>query len=321
LAGRWMATQARSLVSTLNAFAPDAVLTVPHNFYWLAAAAAASRMHKPLHLIYHDEWAGHITRKSPGWIGNLIRSECQKLVGNVYRQAASRLCISPGMEEFCRQQFGCMGSVLYPSRGEDSPTPYVRVNPHRTGPPRVAYGGALHHPGTNKMLIRLAAALETVGGSLDLYSPHTAAQVHDLGLHRHNIHLAGFFPAREMAERVSASADALFLPISFDSADRVDVSTLFPSKLADYTAVGLPIVVWSPPYSSAARWMNENQDAGALITTADPNPVKEAIIQMTESLTRSTAYAAGAVAAGNRYFDLAVAEKIFHASLLHCDKG
>ena len=53
----------------------------------------------------------------------------------------------------------------------------------------------------------------------------------------------GFLPPEAMAENLGETADALFLPKSFEPLEHVNVATPFPSKLTDNTASALPILI------------------------------------------------------------------------------
>src|SRR5262249_20905493 len=151
---------------------------------------------------------------------------------------------------------------------------------------------------------QLAEVLAGLGGHLDLY---TLLSAHDLaarGLRPPTVRAPGFFPAAEMGERVARSAHALFLPASFAPRERVDVSTLFPSKLADYTSIGLPVLVWGPEYSSAARWVAENPGATVCVTEPSPASVRLALQRIAEDPEYAAGTAAAGLEAGNRDFDL-----------------
>jgi hypothetical protein len=49
----------------------------------------------------------------------------------------------------------------------------------------------------------------------------------------------------------------LYVPMSFEPDDRPNMEISFPTKLADYTAAALPILIQGPPYCSAVRWSRE----------------------------------------------------------------
>jgi hypothetical protein len=310
-----MRAEAAKVIEALGAFEPDAVLSVAHGYLWFTAAAVAETLGAPLHLLVHEEWPNLVTHNRPGAIWDLVRSVARMRIAPLYRQAAGRLSVSRGMVEELAGTYGLSSTLLYPNRGDDSPQARVRVRAQSSGAPVVAHTGFIHFGGNVALLASLAEMLGELGGHLDLYTMHTAEELARWGLKAPLVRRQGFFPASEMGDRVAATADALILTASFEAKDRRDVATLFPSKLADYTAIGLPIVTWGPGYSSAARWCNENPGAALVFTRRDPQPVRAAL----ERLLSDRAYAADiarrGVEAGTRDFDLAAARRVFLGTL------
>ncbi len=303
-------------LDVVREFDAEAVLTSPYDFFWLAAARVARDLNIPLHLVLHDDWASTITSNRGGQVGMVKRWFVRRLMGPVYRQAASRLCVSPGMVEQYQAWFGAGADVLYPSRGEDSPAPRIRVRCECSGPPVVAYCGLIHQAGTAVLLRELAAVLAAMNGRLDYYSPYTADFLAaNWGLTPPVVRSVGFLPAAEMGERVGRTAHILFLPASFEPREREDVSTLFPSKLADYTAIGLPVLVWGPGYSSAARWAAENPGATLCITDSDPTALKAALSRLVADPLHAVSVAIAGVEAGNQYFELTAARRKFFSAI------
>ena len=315
LMAEWMRWHTARLSTMLVEFETDAVVTVPHWYLWFAAARAACRAGIPFHLIIHDDWPCYTTFRLPGRVWDVVRWACQRVMAPVYQQAASRLCVSPGMEERYQACFAVDGTVVYPTRGDDSPPGRIRVRPDPDGSPVVAFCGNIHLGGTADLLRQMADLLAPLGGSLDLYTQAT-----DRGLAAHrldlpSVRLRGFFPAAEMGERVGRTAHALFLPASFDSRERIDISTLFPCKLADYTAIGLPILVWGPGYSSAVRWAADHPSATVCITDTDPAVVQSAVARLAADPEYATKIAFAGMTAGATCFDPAPARNALYNAL------
>ncbi len=313
LTGRY----AGRVTELLATFRPEAILTVTDNTLWVAAAGAAMRLKLPLVLVQHDDVASKSTGNSPKRLHRLTRWLFNRVLGRVYRQAAARFCVSPGMAETYARRFGPTADVLYPSRGDDSPEPKVRVNPELIGRlPVVAFVGALYTEGARELLRRLADILAKLGGRLDLYGRHDPAALRVFRLDRSNVCAAGFLPHRVMAERMGETAHALFLPASFLPAEATDVSTLFPSKLADYTAVGLPVLAWGPAYSSAMRWVADNPDAAVAIVDEADGQVQAVLGQLASDADFARGLGEQAVRAGTRDFGRDAAADKLHRTLL-----
>jgi hypothetical protein len=316
LASVWARTQQRRVGRLLGDFRPDAILTVPHWYLWFAADSLARSLRVPLHLIVHDDWPSYTTFRRAGVVSDWVRGGCRAAMRPVYQRASSRLVISPGMNDLYRQWFGAPGAVLYPSRGDDSPPARVRVRPTPDAAPVVAFCGGIHLGGVADLLRRLAVGLGACGGRLDLYTTSGPDHLRALGIEQPNVRHCGFLPSAEMGERLGRSAHVLFLPASFDPRERVDVSTLFPSKLADYTAVGLPVLVWGPAYSSAARWAVQNPGAAILVSDPDVSHVVAAAVAVAGDPDRALSVATTGAAAGSRDFDLRNARRTLVSSLL-----
>jgi glycosyl transferase family 4 len=311
-----MRVRVGEVLRTLGDFHPDAVVSVANGFLWFTANAVARELGIPLHLFLHEDWPQLVTLGRHGLINELVKSAARTLIKPIFLRRGARFSVSPGMAEELLERYGLSTEVLYPSRGEDSPAPIVRVGQLGSAPPTVVHAGFIHLGGNAALLREVASILLPLGGHLDLYTTHTEADLARLGLVGPVVRRIGYFPANELAERVASTAHALFLTASFDENDRVHESTLFPSKLADYTGIGLPILVWGPSYSSAARWVAQNPRAALLFTSRDPQPVRDAITKVTSSTEYAHSLAEGAVETGKQFFELSMAREQLRQALL-----
>jgi hypothetical protein len=313
--------QTPKILRLARAFRPEAVLSVAHGFLWFVGDTVANWLHVPFHLILHDDWPHLQTSAAPAWARPYAIKASVAAERSVFRRAAGLYAVSPGMAEQYRAECGAVCDVVYPSRGEDSPLPMVRLQREPVEQLVVAYAGMIHTDWTRRALSDAAAQLGRMKGRLDLYVPYSERQLTDWGISGSNVRLVGFFPAHEMAARVATSARALLLPASFHPEDRRDVSTLFPSKLADYTAIGLPLVVWGPAYSSAARWARENPGAAILVTDPDPDSLAVPLARLRDEPDYADGLARQAVSAGLRDFDAAAVRSRFLGALQNQSSG
>src|SRR5205807_6729158 len=72
-------------------------------------ALPISQRELPLHLICHDDLPRTVL------IPERFRPWLERAFGRVYRQAVSRLCVSPFMCEAYRERYGAEGTLLYRS--------------------------------------------------------------------------------------------------------------------------------------------------------------------------------------------------------------
>jgi len=282
----------------LRTFRPEAVLTVTHGFSWLTAARFAAQCGLPLHLICHDDLPRTAT------LPERFRPWLDRQFGRVYRQAVSRLCVSPFMREAYRERYRAEGTLLYPSRSADCPrfdAPPERIS--RSGHPfTVAFGGTLNSPGYVKALVKVAHALAAIDGRLLIFGPVTSEAAREAGLERPNVVLGGLVKSSKLITRLREEADALFVPMSFDPAEAANMRMGFPSKLTDYAAVGLPLLVFGPPYCSVVRWAQENQGVAAVVTQDDPELLAASIRRIAQSPSYRIELGRCALEAGRKFF-------------------
>lgn len=309
----WRSTQrAGSVQRMLGSFIPEAVLSVTHGCSWLAAAAYARSRDIPLHLILHDEWTllQHPRR--------IIRKWAEAQFRRIYQQAASRLCVSPFMEELYRKRYDAPGTVLYPACAADAAT--YDSPPDRLEEPRKSlvcgYAGSINSPGYMRALRSMADTLAPINGYLLVFGPMTKELAATQGLTSPKIRWEGMVSSNELIQRMREEADFLFAPMSFDEQDRYNMEISFPSKLADYTAIGLPILIYGPPYASAVRWALENPDAAAVIDSENVEALCAIVTRLAEDAPWRMQLANGAIRAGNLFLSHEASDRVFRSALL-----
>ena len=134
-----------------------------------------------------------------------------------------------------------------------------------------------------------------------------------MGLNDPNTKTCGLLSADQLLERLRAEADALFVPMSFDDSDRNNMEMAFPSKLADYTATGLPLLIYGPSYCSAVIWARENPGVAEVVGAEAA--LTDAITSLATQPEHRLALGTSALKIGREYFSHARAQQIFHQSL------
>ena len=315
-AGSWLLVNAwrhaRKLSRSLDAFVPDAVLTVAFGYSFLVAAQFAEAERLPLHLILHDDWPPSM--RVFRWLRT--RQDCS--FAKAYRYATSRLCVSPFMEEEYRRMYGCSGEVLYPSWGKDdvscSSRPRAR---HEHRQPLVgAFAGNIFRPGYTQLIASLADRLEALGGRLLLFGPYTHEQLASSGLDRNSVLPQGVVSQNEMIARVRDEVDFVFVPMSFESDSMTrNMRISFPSKLTDYTRAGLPLVIWGPEYCSAVQWAQQYAPVAEVVTSQAVQDIDAALHRLEHAQHREQLGRA-AREIGERLFSHRAAMDVFHGALL-----
>jgi glycosyltransferase involved in cell wall biosynthesis len=309
---RWLLAgagrRAARVRAMLDVFSPQAVLTVAHGYTWVTAARYAERAGLPLHLIVHDDWP----RVAPA------RHIVERYFTRIYRQAASRLCVSPSMAEEYARRYGPAGTVLLPARAPDARVfdgVAARLR-GAAGGPVFAFAGTINSSGYVRLLQQLAEQLARHDGTLLIFGPLTPAQAADAGLTAANITIMGLLPSSGLLERLRTDADVLFVPMSFADADRSNMRMSFPSKLTDYTAVGLPLLICGPADCSAVRWAHENDGVAEVVTSEDAAAMRAAVDRLCSDRDLRLRLAGTAQLVGNRDFSADRAEAILHAALV-----
>ena len=300
------------LGAMVNGFDCEGVLTVAHGFGWLAAADFAAKQNLPLHLIVHDDWP-RVADVKPAF-----RDWIDERFANVYRQARSRLCVSPAMCAAYERRYGVSAEVLYPMRAIDCAefeAPPARLG-RIEGPFTVAFAGSINSSGYIQALLGLQAALLSVGGRLLIFGPMSAQEARDCGLADSHTIVRGLLSATELMDCLRKEADALFVPMSFAPEDRANMELAFPSKLADCTAAGLPLIVYGPSYSSAVAWAREN-DVAELIDIEQSTELSAAVARLAMDPSRRLALAHRALEVGRRYFAHDAVQQVFHRAITH----
>src|SRR6185369_10805362 len=296
---------APKITHSLNGFAFESVLTVAHGYGWLAAAEIAEQTNVPLHLIVHDDWPRVAT------VAPAFRNWLDQRFASVYRQAQSRLCVSPAMSRFYEQRYGAPAEVIYPSRAADCADfaePPARLADRNNGF-TIAFAGTVNSRGYVRALTALQKALEPVDGRLLIFGPSTS----DAALSHRNTESRGLLSSDELLMRLREEADALFVPMSFDASDRANMEMAFPSKLADYTATGVPLLIYGPSYCSAVAWARENPGVAEIVETE--TDLTNTIAKLANNPDHRIALGKCALSTGRKYFSHARIQQRFHQFL------
>ena len=293
----------------------ESVLTVAHGFGWLAAADFAAKQKLPLHLMVHDDWPRVADVKSGfrDWLDGSFARVC--------RQAQSLLCVSPAMCAAYATRYGVSAEVIYPMRASDCPefeAPPARVNRYdgkNDRPFTIAFAGSINSSGYIQALLALHEAVAAIGGRLLVFGPLSAAEARRCGLHEPHTTVRGLLSATELMLHLREEADTLFVPMSFAPEDRTNMELAFPSKLADCTAVGLPLVIYGPPYCSAVAWARENSGVAEVVDTDRSADLSAAVARLANDPSKRRAIGQRALEVGRRYFAHAAVQQVFDRAI------
>jgi glycosyltransferase involved in cell wall biosynthesis len=179
----------------------------------------------------------------------------------------------------------------------------------------VAFAGTINSDGYVKALTALSEALLGVSGRLLVFGPTTIAEARRLDLDLANISFCGLLQWPDLIARLRRDVDLLFVPMSFSEADSLNMEMAFPSKLADYTAVGLPLLIYGPPYCSAVHWAQENPGAAEVVQDEEIRSLTEVVHHLANAPAYRLLLAQRALDVGRRYFSHAAIHSLFSRAL------
>ncbi len=260
----------RELKSVFTRFKPDCILTVTSRFYWIKAAKLARKFDLPLHLILHDDI---VTGENHGPFAN---SKVEQHFSEIYRKAASRMCISANMERYYKERYGVGGSILLPMRGRDdvmSPIPQQCYASKQVL--HFCYAGSVYTSDFIAMLAKLAKVLGERGHKLFLFTEAGKGIKHLMEFKAEHVVAEGFLHPDELKNFMKENIDVNLLLNSFEN--ELAFRYNFSSKLVDYSASGLPVLAWGPPSSGAISWMLEKAYPSVVETDSVESLAREVI--------------------------------------------
>jgi glycosyltransferase involved in cell wall biosynthesis len=291
----------RQVRKLLGDFKPDLVVSVMEERYVFAAGRYARSEKIPLVLIVHDkpELFDHIL---PWAKGRQIGSNAM-----LYKSAAARLNVSPEMERHLFELYGVPGEVMYPNRSEALGARPLEESRELKNPGllTIGYAGSLAY-GYGDQLRALAAAFRGSGIRLRVYGSEPAADDPLVTDFTDVVTIAGRSPTPEQVwPRIQAECDAVILPYSWSAAGTsVELyRTHFPSKLPEYLALGMPVIVMGPAFATGVAWGARNPEAVVLLDDQDPTNWVRTLEAMRGDGDRRVKLAAAAGVAGDRDFN------------------
>lgn len=161
---------------------------------------------------------------------------------------------------------------------------------------RLAYAGKLHDAQI-PWLLRIAGQLQTHNGRLEVITDAATLAHPDWANAPANLDRRPYFPTPgEAADHLRANASALLVGYPEDCDAMPWVRTSFPSKLIEWTHLGLPVVVVAPPETAVAGWARRKAWPWAAPSPDDPSFLRCAADLATPAGWQKAAQAARSVA-------------------------
>ncbi|MBN1354263.1 MAG: hypothetical protein JW994_06315 [Candidatus Omnitrophica bacterium] len=278
----------------LRGFKADAVLCVMQTqpYYYLAYRYAKTK-NLPLFVVIHDLPEAF----EPVYPWMLERQLNRNI--EVYKYAKKRFCVSPQMRDYLGETYKAFGDVLYPIPAEGiTPRPESEsLKLKEEGVLTIGYAGSLWG-GYGEQLKHMVSVFKDAGVKLRLYSYESFfPEPSDEVIYR------GYAPAEETWARVKAECDAVILFYSWpEYGYDKNYSVHFPSKLPEYLALGMPVLIFGPEYATGVKWGLSNSGAALVVTENNPESWIDAFNKLKESADLRQSLSRNAVFAGKRDF-------------------
>lgn len=258
----------------------EAIFTVPWDHFTMAAYFIHAVTRVPIFLYVMDDPAG--ARRPDGSQPWLYRILMPRLV----RACKQLWGVSDGMCEYFARTYDVKCRPLLPLLDIESfQSKGTRRAECSNGSFHIVFTGSIYSAQVDAVR-RLVHVVNqdsrengdpNAGMRLTLYTQAPAGALERMGLVGQNVRHDEV--KHEDIAGILAEADAAFLPLSFEPDMRHVVETSFPSKIAEYLAAGLPILVHAPPSSTVARYCREH-GCGIVVDQPNEAALRDALMQL-----------------------------------------
>jgi len=289
-------------------FRPEVVVHILSSLAYSELAYSHSvRYGVPLILIVHDDPEDF--NISYSWANRLTRLQVQR----IYRHAASRLCISPEMEHELRERHGVAGTVMYPNRSEaiTPRLPEISGSLKEPGVLTLGFAGGLSY-GYGDRLLELVPVFRKASVKVRVYGGNLpVSDCSDVLLNQGRIS-----SPETLWERVKNECDAVLLPYCLPHHGHQNLfRTHFPSKLPEYLALGMPIVIIGPSYATGIKWGRCNPESCVALADQDEDSISKVLTHLRLDGGLRVRLSLCSVATGNRHFDPVAIRSFFQNHL------
>ncbi len=256
----WPEPGLRKTAAAVENFQPDLVVTVmDHLTYYKHAWKLAQRLNAGLVTITMDDPQTFEVAHP------LFQAAYDRVLSRLYQSTALSLGVSREMCAYLERTFGRPSTPFY-----FGPPEGIQPRPLSDGqtlrqPPQLTlgYAGSLglgYGDGIRALLPSLAAT----GTTLRVFSSYKDVIEHP------NIVNRGFLPPEDLWPTVQRECDAVLLPYAPDGEILRVYRTHFPTKLSEYCAISMPMLLCGPADATGVRWGLRHPDAALVATDYSP---------------------------------------------------
>lgn len=129
-------------------------------------------------------------------------------------------------------------------------------------PLTLGYAGSVAY-GYGEELVKLISVLREVGACIRMFSPKPSRSLDVLNQASDVVEICGYRPAMEAWREIQETCDAVILPyMNPAEGNELLYRTHFPSKLTEYLALGMPVIVSGPEFATGVRYANAEKLKG-----------------------------------------------------------
>src|SRR5262249_29259284 len=153
-------------------------------------------------------------------------------------------------------------------------------------------------------LLAMLPAFRLSGSRLVIYSSPPGGACASLINATDCCEFRGFVPSNDAWQAIQTDCDAVILPYP-NPAGKLEqlYAHHFPSKLPEYLALGMPVIVTGPSYATGVSWALRNPDAVITHPGDSPEGIGRIFLKMRDEPSIRVKLAVAGVAAGDRDFD------------------
>jgi hypothetical protein len=251
---------------------PSAILTCLWDIYPALASHLSQSWNVPLSVIIHDQ--EELWTKSPAEYDRIRQRSM-----NVLKQADRIWPVSPELAQAYKLDNSKKISVLYPIP-EKINSDFVEWKSNFQSHPVIAHAGSLHPFQFTNFRI-FAQALEKINGTLLIIARgDNPTLIKLLDVCPNVKYHEPFDENQDVIDFLSNNASCMLVSYSFSLAEQPWGATSFPSKLVEFSKLGLPTLIMSPGYTAISKWADKNQWL-AHITQLDETEILHNIVKLT----------------------------------------
>lgn len=287
----------------IEEFKPDVLYTLVGGPHMRAAVQISERWKIPIVAHMMDDWPSEMESKFI--LFPFYRRRALKDLKSLFSKAAVRMSICDSMSEAYQKKYGVPFTAFQNVAELEKRLPHTRTNWDRNKPFRIIYiGSILPNAQLNSLadVARSVSELKDEGLDIEMriHSPWAGHYKTQLKLSP----AVQLYPGLNESDIFGelTSADALLIPVNFDSESLRYIRYSMPAKIPIYLVSGTPILVYGPPEAASVQYAAKDSWA-VVVNRPDMAVLKNALRALFESTDLREKWGRAAVATAKKNHD------------------